>query len=113
MEDEYEVGEYYRTKNGEILKIVDLDEYGFLVDKFYYQIVKHSKNIIDLVEVGDYVNGHLVVEISKNAYNQKLVITEVDGKDGAIRHHYLERSIKNVVTHEQFESIEYKVEEGN
>ena len=111
MEDEYEVGEYYRTKNGEILKIVDLDEYGFLVDKFYYQIVKHSKNIIDLVEVGDYVNGHLVVEISKNAYNQKLVITEVDGKDGAIRHHYLERSIKNVVTHEQFESIEYKVEE--
>lgn len=111
MEDEYEVGEYYRTKNGEILKIVDLDEYGFLVDKFYYQIVKHSKNIIDLVEVGDYVNGHLVVEISKNAYNQQLVITEVDGKDGAIRHHYLERSIKNVVTHEQFKSIEYKVEE--
>lgn len=29
MEDEYEVGEYYRTKNGEILKIVDLDEYSF------------------------------------------------------------------------------------
>lgn len=110
MEDEYEVGEYYRTKNGHIFRIVDLDEYGFLLDKFYYQIVKHSKNIIDLVEVGDYVNGHLVVEISKNAYNQKLVITEVDGKDGAIRHHYLDRSIKTVVTHEQMQSIEYKVE---
>ena len=64
MEDEYEVGEYYRTKNGEILKIVDLDEYSFLVDKFYYQIVKHSKNTIDLVEVGDYVNGHRVEQVS-------------------------------------------------
>ena len=38
--------------------------------------------------------------------------TEVDGKDGAIRHHYLERSIKTVVTHEQMQSIEYKVEEN-
>lgn len=114
-----EVNEYVRTKKGAVGKLIEIDKKATA----YYldclkcvslkNIVKHSKQLIDLIEVGDYVNGHLVVEISKNAYNQKIVITEVDGKDGAIRHHYLERSIKNVVTHEQFESIEYKVEEEN
>lgn len=29
-------------------------------------VVKHSKNIIDLIEVGDYVNGEKVKEITKN-----------------------------------------------
>ena len=118
---EIEVGDYVRTNSGLIFKVNEItydEEYkdylykeSFLLVDWKENIVKHSKQLIDLVEVGDYVNGHLVVEISKNAYNQKIVITEVDGKDGAIRHHYLERSIKNVVTHEQFESIEYKVEE--
>ena len=117
---EIEVNEYVRTRAGHFYKITKIDENGLIywnkiqcgwsMEQLKDIVVKHSKNIIDLVEVGDYVNGHLVVEISKNAYNQKLVITEVDGKDGAIRHHYLERSIKNVVTHEQFESIKYKVE---
>lgn len=126
---EIEIGEYGRTEFGigKIKKItiepeVDIgigimpevkalwiNEHEYFEEK---DITNHSKNIIDLIEVGDYVNGHLVVEISKNAYNQKIVITEVDGKDGAIRHHYLERNIKNVVTHEQMQSIEYKVEEG-
>ena len=116
-----EIGEYVRTRAGHFYKITRIDENGLIywnkiqcgwsMEQLKDIVVKHSKNIIDLIEVGDYINGHLVVEISKNAYNQKLVITEVDGKDGAIRHHYLERSIKNVVTHEQFESIEYKVEE--
>ena len=26
-------------------------------------IVKHSKNLIDLIEVGDYINGFLVLDI--------------------------------------------------
>lgn len=103
MEDEYEVCEYYRTKNGEILKIVDLDEYSFLVNKFYYQIVKHSKNIIDLVEVGDYVNGHRVEQVSVETNE---VLLDHNG--------FGWRTLKygdKIVTHEQFESIEYKVEE--
>ena len=101
MEDEYEVGEYYRTKNGEILKIVDLDEYSFLVDKFYYQIVKHSKNIIDLIEAGDYVNGKYVKKINQYKDGKSIIalIGIIEGQD-----------IKSIVTHEQFESIEYKVE---
>ena len=112
-----EVNEYVRTKDGKIDKVINSNFYMSIYvecEKGLYlieNIVKHSKQLIDLIKVRDYVNGHLVVEISKNAYNQKLVITEVDGKDGAIRHHYLEKSIKTVVTNEQMASIEYKVEE--
>ena len=119
---EIEVGEYVRTRAGHFYKITRIDENGLIywnkiqcgwsMEQLKDIVVKRSKNIIDLVEVGDYVNGHLVVEISKNAYNQKLVITEVDGKDGAIRHYYLEKSIKTIVTKEQMQNIEYKVEEN-
>ena len=68
-----EVGEYVRTKDGQIYKIEDGTEFyedsvnvgigiipevdGIWVDKEHFtyidkrQIVKHSKNIIDLIEV--------------------------------------------------------------
>lgn len=68
---EIEVGEYVRTRNGLIDKI---DRYcfssniyyctnGICIDKenrigvFLKDIVNHSKDIIDLIELGDYVNG--------------------------------------------------------
>ena len=109
MEDEYEVDEYYRTKNGEILKIVDLDEYGFLVDKFYYQIVKHSKNIIDLVEVGDYVNGYKVIGVTLDpAPSGKCV--DIDCDKPSYESYLFEEQIYSIVTHEQFSQMEYKVE---
>lgn len=121
---EIEIGDWIRSKDGFIGKVRritydDMEKSNYYIcekdnvmaSNYLENIAKHSKIISEIVEVGDYVNGHLVVEISKNVYNQKLVITEVDGKDGAIRHHYLERSIKTVVTHEQMQNIEYKVEE--
>lgn len=122
VEDNIKRDNYARLNTGQIVRVIGIKENKLNKKAIYYGIYEQdwfdsmavenfSDKPIDLIEVGDYVNGHLVVEISKNAYNQKIVITEVDGKDGAIRHHYLERSIKNVVTHEQFESIEFKVEE--
>lgn len=50
---EIEIGDYVRTKKGKIF------QYG--KGRAYLgkdnAIVNHSKNIIDLIEVGDYVNG--------------------------------------------------------
>lgn len=106
MEDEYEVGEYYRTKNGEILKIVDLDEYRFLVNKFYYQIVKHSKNIIDLVEVGDYVNGHRVTD--KYLFAGEKPVLETEGNDTNCKC-LCEKDIKTILTGESYMANCYKV----
>lgn len=107
MEDEYEVGEYYRTKNGEILKIVDLDEYGFLVDKFYYQIVKHSKNIIDLIECGDFVNGHKVKAIYLNGATKYIKLDNAY-KDGQGTRTYKE-NIETILTKESYMANCYKV----
>ena len=81
---------------------------SFQIDK----IVKHSKQLIDLIEVGDYVNGREVKHIAMfegfpdypklNFTDKKYLIPgeTIENKD-----------IKTIVTHEQFESIEYKVEE--
>ena len=64
MEDEIEVNEYVRTKNGVIDKVDAL--YGMIENTVHLEnqkwfdiknIVKHSKQLIDLIEVGDIVNG--------------------------------------------------------
>ena len=69
MEDKIEVNEYVRTNKGRIGKVVEI-RLGFNKDLQIYQdiyqldnglwtildyIVKHSKNLIDLIEVGDIV----------------------------------------------------------
>ena len=77
MKDKIEVGEYVRTKRGYIRKVIrrDMDKHilldiGFEGANYLTKveekedIVKHSKNIIDLIEVGDYVNGREVKHIA-------------------------------------------------
>ena len=73
--EKIKVGDYVRTKDGEITRIVDTNMFDKTIykdiqgAKYYLEdIVKHSPNIIDLIEVGDYVNGKLIhkVDIGKN-----------------------------------------------
>lgn len=65
-------------------------------------IVKHSKNIIDLIEVGDYVNGKYVKEI--NQYKDgKSIIALIGIID--------EKNIKTILTHEQYNANCYKIEQ--
>ena len=113
------VGDYVRTKNGLIFKIIggnvdnwDLDiSFGMLetfednwLELYRYNdngsffdnknIVKTSPNIIDLLRKNeDYVNGKLLDEGEYEFYKTYPVY------------------IKSVVTKEQFEQIEYKVED--
>lgn len=66
------VGEYVRTKYGEIGIITKTyprlmwrkRKNPSLVE--YSSIIKHSKNIIDLIEEGDYVNGQEIVKKEKH-----------------------------------------------
>lgn len=74
--------------------------------------VKASNNIIDLIEVGDYVNGHQVYEVDRVCCR----ITLNGGDIGEeFRLTYLRPAlgknmgIKSIVTKEQFESMSYKV----
>lgn len=115
---EIQVGDYIRTIDGikRIVKINTGDRktiFGqYRLDKPYKgsysiaekNILKHSKNIIDLIEIGDYVNGEKV--IGKGALS--CIPQYYDGETKDIV--YFDE-IKSIVTKEQFASLEYKVGE--
>ena len=95
--EEIKVGEYVRTKIGDIYKIQNLNDYDFLRDKFYCLINKHSKNIIDLIEAGDIVG--LIDKDNKIHYYEVY--------DNTAMYQY---QIKSIVTKEMMKSVEYRVE---
>ena len=128
MKDKLEPNMYVRTKNGNIRKIVELtntkfiDEPDYYVDKvlidieqneredtiymekwlFNEDIVKASYNIIDILEKGDYVNGHRVEEID---FENEEIFTDSEYYCGIVEF----CNIKSVITHEQMEQMAYKV----
>ena len=64
-------------------------------------IIKSSPNIIDILEVGDYVNGGQVREIEKD-------YIRISG--GSYIWQFLKKEeIKSIATKEQFKNIEYEV----
>ena len=112
-EDKIEVGEYVRLDYGKIGKVIAVEKGSIMLDIASNRwvgiccIVKHSKNIIDLIEVGDYVNGHLIVNEIYGEDDNELYF-EIEG--GFNKAKYIgEKDIKSIVTKEQFKDIEYKV----
>lgn len=103
-----EVGMYIRSPKGIIEKI----DYLIKQDNPFWpytinctprmsgDIAKASHNIIDLIEVGDYVNGSLVSDITGE-------YLRIDGESH--NKHYFSKEIKTILTHEQFEREAYKV----
>ena len=65
-------------------------------------VANFSDNIIDLIEVGDYVNGLPVVHNAKK--NGGNIVIVINGNA------YNEENIKSIVTKEQFDSVKYEVE---
>ena len=103
-----EVNEYVRTKKGAVGKLIEIDKKATA----YYldclkcvslkNIVKHSKQLIDLIEIGDYVNGHLVEEVRISCFDSSIFVHEY-----TMELH--ENDIKTILTKEQFEANCYKV----
>lgn len=123
MEDNIEINEYVRTKEGQIIKvrektIIFNDDDGLFIDEYmlpYEQkVVKHSNNIIDLIEVGDYVNGKEIIPVDydedeNHNYFDILGIYCIED-DYAYTMRLTDINIKSVVTKEQFANIEYRIE---
>ena len=84
---EIEVGEYVRTKNGEFDKVQNYSynqkiwhcENGMCIDEcncigtHLEEIVKHSKNIIDLIEIGDILEIELSEEFVEKEDKKVLI----------------------------------------
>ena len=109
------IGDYVRTKQGRIGKIsnltVDYSSELILCEESSipfakHQIIKSSPNIIDLIEVGDYVNGTIVTKTVLDEIECKYIELDYTYNKRGIR----EKDIKSIVTHEQFSAMEYKVE---
>lgn len=75
-------------------------------------IIKSSPNIIDLIEVGDYVNGCKIIELATNIDGKVLYletdITEFDNVYACGHINIYENDIRTIVTKNQFKNIEYE-----
>lgn len=118
-----EVNEYVRinmdNRNcigiGRVTKIVNETIYVKMNNKYNLpvsfqidKIVKHSKQLIDLIEVGDYVNGHLVEEVRISCFDSSIFVHEYEIE-------LREEDIKTILTKEIYMANCYKVggEDGN
>ena len=121
-----EVGMYVRKVNGNIEKITGVQDVKYTtgIQRYFScsepeecfstedDITKASHNIIDLIEVGDYVNGVEVMEVDLEEKPYLKFVHGISTTDvGLIT--YMGDSklygIKSIVTKEQFANMEYKV----
>ena len=113
----------YEDEEGKLRKWEGEDIYG---NEYTTLITKHSKNIIDLLENGDFT----AIEFYSPRYEERVTrifeVVKIDNyitfenmhcdlfiKDGkwSIKDGRLKPIIKTIVTHEQFNSVMYKVKE--
>lgn len=123
MKDIIEVGEYVKTKNGKIDKVERFNaglcvwccENGMYIDEcncvgiHLEDIVKHSKQLIDLIENKDILK-------LKASDNKEVFFIGIDEDTSDIKYKELIENIENgenelleILTHEQFEANCYKV----
>lgn len=122
------VGDYVRTKESgfqypQIARIVKIEkdegykhqyyitlDHNLLPDEEYIiyaeDIDKSSPKVIELIQVGDYVNGCLVLDIAQ-APKKALYLLEKDNHCALIPR--TNEYIETVVTKEQFSSMEYRI----
>lgn len=134
--EEIKEGDYIRTEDGEIRKIVNIDKTEqtennpveilwcnldkpikilkecskdtiYAIEMSDAQKLKHSNNILDLIEVGDFVNGYKVSD-----KNGTLLCTNIKGIDRS--GYYIPISqygdgIKTILTKESYMANCYKV----
>lgn len=101
-----EVGEYVRTNIGSIGKVIKVLRNRIFLDCLGYavlkkDIVKHSKIISEVVEIGDYVNRKLIHKIDKGSNYCYLYYGNCKT--------FVDYQIKTILTKESYMANCYKV----
>ena len=128
MEEKIEVGEYGRTNYGKIIKFAWIERSNgkrdeskvILIDgdivsnNFYYfhvgeNIVKHSKRLIDLIEVEDIVNGYRVENVINEGLCPSGKCVDIDSSKDSSECTLWEEDIKTILTKERYKANCYKV----
>ena len=122
MEEEIEVGEWIRSKDGFIGKVQKIN-YDNMEKSNYYicekdnvmasnyleNIAKHSKQLIDLIEKDDYVNGYKVISVDYDVMNDTTECIELDLNSNYQYNFISIRQIQTILTKEQYMANCYKV----
>lgn len=126
MENEIKVGEYVRLANGDIFKIDEdtTNYYNSNKDFITNEIVKHSSNLIDIIEDNDFCEIEFYSPRYEKRRTRIFEVSKIDEyitfenmhcdlfmKNGEWGNNDKELNpvVKSIVTKEQFESISYKV----
>lgn len=121
VEDNIKRNDYARLNTGKIVRVIGIKENKLNKKAIYYGVYEQdwfdsmavenfSDKPIDLVEVGDYVNGYKVIGVTLDpAPSGKCV--DIDCDKPSYESYLFEEQIYSIVTKEQFASMEYKVEE--
>lgn len=107
--------------NTTIGKITQLDDMRCFIDDWELSrliggIFKSSYNLIDLIEVGDYVNGYKVSKVGDDRYGKYSIYCDFIAKDyyhNDIRtcKIFHNEDINEILTKEQYENNIYRVKE--
>lgn len=98
------------------VRVIELDrhlntpykfDYIFYTDENVIKKCKTSYNIIDILEIGDYVNGYPIYEIVEYENDTRAIVIADDNKSII----WKKQNIKSVITHEQMEQMAYKAGE--
>ena len=99
------------------VRVIELDrhlntpykfDYIFYTDENVIKKCKTSYNIIDILEIGDYVNGYPIYEIVEYEDDTRAIVIANDNKSII----WKKQDIKSIVTKQQFENMEYRIGEN-
>ena len=119
--EEIKVGEYIRSKDGLIGKVEQIGNSLFWIEdgtafSLQDKSIKHSKNILDLIEVGDIVEWKFkdssvicINEVIQRPETGKTLGVYAEEDDCLIPLEYID--ILKILTHEQFEENCYRLGE--
>lgn len=118
VRDNIKKDDYARLNTGEIVKVLGIRENNANKKAIYYGIYEtdwfdsaatenFSDEIIDLIEIGDYVNGYRIDNIINGVLVNRAVGLDRSGVLTPIAQY--ENDIKTILTKEQFEQNLYKV----
>jgi len=128
LTDDYELreiklneGDYVRTREGiDQFEYTHKGNYGLVNYKFKsgndmtnpeYYVLKSSQYLIDVLEPGDYVNGMKVTKVDETYHGRKemAIYCDDNGDENWQQVLIYDDEIESVVTREQFEEMEFKV----
>ena len=120
VQDNIRKDDYVRLNTGNIVKVIGIKAntvnkraiyYGFYKQDWFDSaaVENFSDNIINLIEVGDFVNGYRVISVDYDVMDDTTECIELDLNNNYQYNFISIRQIQTIITKEQYMANCYKV----